>query len=157
MTDQCTNQPCHISSLTPIIVSKDAAALITSYQKGLGAEVAGILNCPETGKVVHSCLKIGDSTLFISDEFAEMGVNATGHQEFYVQVPHADTAFNTAKGGGLSAHQKPDEMFWGDRVGKVQDRDGNTWALAQHVRDVSPDEMKEAMKQMAAGKDCKPA
>lgn len=157
MTDQCKNKQCKISSLTPIIISKDAGALIKSYEKGLGAEVMGIMNCLDSGKVVHSCLKIGESTLFISDECAEMGINATGRQEFYVQVPHADNAFKTAKSCEFISQQEPDDMFWGDRVGKVKDRDGNTWALAHHVRDVSPDEMMEAMKKMSSGKNCKAA
>ncbi len=39
-------------------------------------------------------------------------------------------------------------MFWGDRVGAVRDVDGNLWKLAQKVRDVSPEEMEEAMKNM---------
>ncbi|MBI4030196.1 MAG: VOC family protein [Proteobacteria bacterium] len=157
MKEQCKNEPCKISSLTPIIVSKDANALIKSYEKCLNAAVMGIMSCPDSGKVMHSCLKIGDSTLFISDECAEMGINVTGRQEFYVQVPHADNAFKTAKGGGFSPQQDPTDMFWGDRIGKLKDRDGNTWALAQHVCDVSPDEMKEAMAKMGQKTNCKVA
>jgi PhnB protein len=35
-------------------------------------------------------------------------------------------------------------MFWGDRMGCVSDPFGNTWNLAQHRTDLSPDEMKKA-------------
>lgn len=157
MKEQCKNEPCKISSLTPIIVSKDANALIKSYEKGLGAAVMGIMNCPDSGKVMHSCLKIGDSTLFISDECAEMGVHVTGRQEFYVMVSDAEKSFKAAKASGFNAQQDPTDMFWGDRIGKVKDRDGNIWALAQHVRDVSPEEMKEAMAKMGQKTNCKVA
>jgi hypothetical protein len=39
-------------------------------------------------------------------------------------------------------------MFWGDRVSKLTDENGNTWSLAQKVRDVSPEEIDSAVKQM---------
>jgi len=38
----------------------------------------------------------------------------------------------------------PADMFWGDRFGKVSDHWGNDWGLAQHVKDMTPDEMKKA-------------
>ena len=41
-------------------------------------------------------------------------------------------------------------MFWGDRIANVKDIDGNTWKLTQAVRDVSPEEIEEAMKAMVA-------
>jgi len=34
-------------------------------------------------------------------------------------------------------------QFWGDRYGKVRDPFGHQWGLAQHVEDVSPEEMKK--------------
>ena len=43
----------------------------------------------------------------------------------------------------------PADMFWGDRVGTLQDEHGNTWKLAHRVREVTPEEMQEAMKHMA--------
>ena len=44
-------------------------------------------------------------------------------------------------------------MFWGDRMGALEDPFGIKWTIAQHIKDVSPEEMKkgseEFMKQMA--------
>ncbi|MGZ3430113.1 MAG: VOC family protein, partial [Polyangia bacterium] len=36
------------------------------------------------------------------------------------------------------------DMFWGDRLGQVVDPFGNKWNLAQHIKDMTPDEMKKA-------------
>lgn len=36
------------------------------------------------------------------------------------------------------------DMFWGDRMGKVEDKWGNDWSLAQHIKDLTPQEMSAA-------------
>ena len=47
------------------------------------------------------------------------------------------------------------DMFWGDRYGRVVDPFGNTYAVATHIENVKPAEMKKRekafAKQMAAG------
>lgn len=41
------------------------------------------------------------------------------------------------------------DMFWGDRYCKLEDPFGHHWSVATHVREVSPDEMQEAMQKMS--------
>jgi secreted protein with Ig-like and vWFA domain len=43
-----------------------------------------------------------------------------------------------------------ENMFWGDRYGKVLDPFGHQWGVAQHVEDVAPAEMKRRQEDMAA-------
>ncbi len=144
-----TSIPEDYSALSPIIISKNAQATIDGYKNILGAEEhCGIMLCPKTGKVGHAGLKIGSSTIFVSDAFPEEGKDITGRQEFYLYVENADNAFAKAKNAGWGVVSDPEDMFWGDRIGAVKDGDGNTWKLAQKVRDVSPEEMEEAMKKM---------
>ncbi|MND05098.1 hypothetical protein D3C83_256890 [compost metagenome] len=49
----------------------------------------------------------------------------------------------------------PDDMFWGDRYGKLLDPFGHEWALLTHLEDVSPADMekryKAAMAKMGHG------
>jgi hypothetical protein len=40
-------------------------------------------------------------------------------------------------------------MFWGDRYGVFEDPFGHRWSLASHLRDVSTEEMQQAMQAMA--------
>jgi hypothetical protein len=40
------------------------------------------------------------------------------------------------------------DMFWGDRWGSVTDPYGNTWSIATHREDVSPEEMEKRMAEM---------
>jgi PhnB protein len=39
-------------------------------------------------------------------------------------------------------------QFYGDRSGQFEDPEGYSWTLAQHVEDVSPEEMKRRMDKM---------
>ena len=40
------------------------------------------------------------------------------------------------------------DMFWGDRYGVLDDPFGHHWSVATHIRDVSPEEMQQAMQNM---------
>jgi PhnB protein len=40
-----------------------------------------------------------------------------------------------------------EDQFWGDRYGVLRDPFGHHWSLGQPVREVSPEEIAEAMKQ----------
>ncbi len=144
-----SSKPECFSTLTSVIIVDGAQKTIDSLQKALGAEVDCVMNCPDSGKVMHGSLRLGESTLFVSDECKEMGMHATGRQQFYLYVDNVDQSFEKAKGAGWSETEPLQDMFWGDRVGAVQDGNGNTWKLAQKVRDVTPEEMAEAMKSFA--------
>jgi uncharacterized glyoxalase superfamily protein PhnB len=65
-------------------------------------------------------------------------------------VPDVDAVFASATAAGATAIAPPADMFWGDRYGKLEDPFGHHWSLATHLRDVSPEEMQQAMKNMAA-------
>ena len=97
------NTPEGYSTLTPVVISRNAQATIDAYTKALGVEIDGILHCPKTGKVAHACLKTGGSSLFVSDQFPELNMSVTGHQEFYLYVGNADQAFEEAKDAGWAA------------------------------------------------------
>lgn len=49
---------------------------------------------------------------------------------------------------GATVTMPVDDAFRGDRYGQIQDPFGHRWSVAHKVRDVSPEEMKEAMKTM---------
>jgi hypothetical protein len=39
-------------------------------------------------------------------------------------------------------------MFWGDRIASASDPYGISWTFAQRVREVSPEEMENAMAEL---------
>ncbi len=145
-------------SITPHLVVRDAVKAIEFYRKAFGAEVGGVHKTPD-GKVMHAELKIGDSTFFLNDEFPGMG-GCTSPQSLggtsvtlNLYRDNIDQLFNQAVSAGASVVMPLTDQFWGDRYGQLKDPFGHSWALGQHLEDVSPAELerrgREAMAQMS--------
>jgi PhnB protein len=144
-------------SITPSLTCKDAAKAIEFYKKALGAQELMRMAGPD-GKIGHAELKIGDSHIFVNDEYPHMGSTAptsTSGYYLFLYVEDVDTVFNRAVGLGAKVTMPVADMFWGDRYGKVTDPFGYQWGIATHTEDVSSQEMdrrsKEFAKKMAAG------
>jgi PhnB protein len=73
----------------------------------------------------------------------------------FMYVEDVDAVFKQATDAGAKSTMDPDDMFWGDRFGSLEDPFGHSWALATHIEDVSEEEMRErgekAMAAMAQG------
>ena len=141
--------PDGMHSLTPHLVCRDAAAAIDFYGRAFGAIERFRLPAPN-GKIVHACVQIGDSQLFLVDEMPEHG--ALGPQALkgtpvtlHLQVEDADAAFARAMRAGAMVTMPLADMFWGDRYGQVVDPFGHHWSIATHLREVSREEMVAAM------------
>ena len=142
--------PDGMHSLTPHLVCRGAAAAIDFYGRAFGAIERFRLPAPN-GKIVHACVQIGDSQLFLVDEMPEHG--AHGPQTLkgtpvtiHLQVEDADAAFARAMRAGAMVTMPLADMFWGDRYGQVVDPFGHHWSIATHLREVSHEEMVAAMK-----------
>ena len=143
-------------SLTAGLTCKDASAAIELYKKVFGAVEHNRMAGPD-GKILHAELQIGDSRMFLADEFPGMsaapspGVAPSQSMNLYVQ--DVDTLYQKAVNAGCTGAMPVADMFWGDRFGKVIDPFGHHWNLATHIEDVAPAEMerrsKEWMAQMA--------
>jgi PhnB protein len=111
------------------------------------------MTVPGSKQIMHACLQIGTSKLFLCDEMPSCGEKAPkdgeGGSHFYLYVADVDVSHKQAKAAGMKELSAPNDMFWGDRMSSLIDLFGHKWDLASHVRDVTPDEMAEAMKQFA--------
>ena len=141
--------PCGYHTVTPTIFVNGAAQAIDFYKQALGAEEICRHTTPDGSKVVHGELKIGDSTLFIADEFPEMGACSPQSLNgtcvfFYLYVANSDESFDRAVSAGATSIKPVEDTFWGDRVGMISDPYGYKWNFSTHVRDVSPEEMAAA-------------
>jgi len=140
-------------SVTPSITCKEAAKAIDYYKKVFGAtEIMSMLG--PGGTVMHAELKIGDSVIFVSDEFPGMSSapvsTSSPSYGLFLYVEDVDGIYNRAVAAGASVVMPITNMFWGDRYGKVVDPFGHHWGLATHVEDVSPEEMKRRQEAWAA-------
>ena len=118
---------------------------ITFYEKAFGATT--LMRMAMNGKIGHAELKIGDSIIFLSDEFPERPgcrsprtlKGTTAGQ--YLYVPDVDAAFERAVNAGAKVLMPLADMFWGDRYGQVQDPFGHIWGLSTHKEDLTPEQM----------------
>jgi PhnB protein len=136
-------------TITPSLTVADAEAAIALYVKALGAEVKGKIHMPGSKKVMHSCLQIGSSKIFIQDEMPNMPGPKQRHSSFYVYVPDVDATHKRAVAAGMKELSAPMDMFWGDRTSVAADSFGHHWTFATHIRNPSEAEMAEAMKEWA--------
>jgi PhnB protein len=131
-------------SISPAITCKNAAAAIDFYKKAFGAAEINRMDGPG-GVVMHAELRIGDSVIFVSDEFPGMSAapapGATPSSYLFLYAEDADATFNRAVAAGATPTMPLADMFWGDRYGRLTDPFGHSWGVATHVEDVSPDEM----------------
>jgi PhnB protein len=135
-------------SVTPYLVVKDAKRALEFYKKAFGAETTLSMPSPD-GRVMHAEIRIGNSMLFVSDEFPDMaplirapestGGTVTGSTFLY--VPDVDAVVKRAVVAGAKVTMPVADMFWGDRFGKVADPFGHHWGIATHKEDLTPQEI----------------
>jgi len=159
MSDSCPpSDALGMHTVTPHLVCAGGGAAIDFYKKAFNAEEVARFMTPQ-GKLMHGCIRIGDSLIMIADEFPEwgsFGPNALKGSSvtIHLNVADADKQFQQSVDAGCEAVMPLEDMFWGDRYGVVKDPFGHTWSIATHVRDVSPEEIQQAISQM--GEDCGP-
>ena len=144
--------PQGMHSVTPHLVCAGAAQAIEFYKKAFGAVEEARLPGPD-GKLMHAMIRIGDSAIMLADEMPEWG--SLGPKALkgspvtiHLYVDDADAFAKRAAAAGAKITMPVDEQFWGDRYGKLEDPFGHHWSVGTHVRDVSPEEMQRAMKEM---------
>ena len=135
-------------TVTPSLVVRGAAEAIEFYKKALGAEELMRMPSPD-GKISHAELKIGDSIIFVSDEFPNMGVSKAPQTlggctaTLHLYVPDVDASFQQAIDAGGKVSMAVADMFWGDRFGSFTDPFGHSWGILTHKEDLSAEEMEK--------------
>jgi PhnB protein len=146
--------PAGIHTITPHIVVRDAIAASEWYQRALGAEERDRLPLPN-GRLMYAELRFGDSPVMVADEFPDLGILSPLTLGGTAVVLHiftesVDSAWQRAVDAGAVVLAPLEEQFWGDRQGQLLDPYGHKWGLAQHIRDVSRDEIAAAAAAMFA-------
>ncbi|QDT77989.1 hypothetical protein Mal35_14190 [Gimesia maris] len=139
-------------TVTPHLVCDGAADAIAFYEKAFGAVEQMRMPGPN-GRLMHGCIKIGDSQVMLVDANSACGIQ--GPKELsgspvtlHLQVEDADALIEQAVAAGATLKMPVTDMFWGDRYGQVEDPFGHCWAIATHVRDLSLEEIQEGMQAM---------
>ena len=144
--------PDGMHSVTPHLICAGAADAIEFYKKAFSAVEEGRLAGPQ-GRLMHAMIRIEGSAVMLVDEMPEWG--ALGPKSLkgspvtiHLYVENVDAFVKRAVDAGAKITMPLDDMFWGDRYCKLEDPFGHHWSVATHMRDVTPDEMRQAMQRM---------
>ena len=133
-------------SAIPYLICKDAATAIEFYKTAFGATELERIPMPDD-RVGHAELKISGATIFLADEFPDMGTvspqslgGTTVRMMIYVADVDAFAAHASA--AGAKVLQPPADQFYGDRNCKLRDPFGHVWMFGSHIEDVSREEIR---------------
>jgi PhnB protein len=142
-------------TVTPFLSLDDAAGAIEFYKRAFGAEERGRMPAPD-GRIAHAEIQIGDSVIMLSDMFEGQSLGKTPKQAggttvgLFLYVEDVDEVFKQALDAGATATSEPEDMFWGDRFGRVTDPFGHDWQIATRKEDLTPEELEKRSQEAAA-------
>lgn len=139
-------------SLTPHLICAGAADAINFYSKAFDAVELIRLPGPQ-GKLMHACIRIGDSALMLVDENPEWGLRGPKSLQgspvtVHLYVENVDATVAQAVAAGAKVTMPVADAFWGDRYAQLEDPFGHRWSVATHTRDMNPEEIQQAMAKM---------
>jgi PhnB protein len=151
-TKQVKPIPDGFRSVTPHLVCAGAAAAIEFYKKAFNAVETFRLPGPQGG-LMHAEVRIGDSAVMLVDESPEWGMLGPKSLKgspvtIHLYVEDADAFVERAVASGANITMPLADTFWGDRYGSLEDPFGHRWSVATHIRDMSPEEIKQGMQNM---------
>jgi uncharacterized glyoxalase superfamily protein PhnB len=134
-----------VHEVYPYLRVRDAAKAIEFYQRAFGAHELFRLTEPG-GRIGHAEIKIGTTTLMLSEEYPEMdivGPKTLGGTTFsiHLHVDNADAWIARAVEAGGTVVRPARDAFYGERSGTVRDPFGHEWLLGHQIEEVSTKEM----------------
>jgi uncharacterized glyoxalase superfamily protein PhnB len=150
--------PAGRGTVTPYVTVTDATEAITFYKEAFGAKQRDVSRMPD-GHVMHAELRIGDSAVFLSDEFPMAATRSPRSLAgttfmFHVHSQNVDHLWEQATRAGAEVVMPLDNQFWEERYGQLRDPFGHVWALSQPIK-MSRQEIekkrREAERMMAGG------
>ena len=144
-------------TVTPYLIVDDGKKALAFYQNVFGAKIGERFEDPQTGKIGHAVLDIGDSRVCLADEYLEWGAKSAKTiggtpVSLMIYVKDVDAVVDRAIKAGATIAKPVMDQFYGDRSGAVTDPFGHSWYIHTHKEEVSKQEMERRLKAMATQK-----
>jgi uncharacterized glyoxalase superfamily protein PhnB len=134
-----------IHEVFPYLRVRGAVRAIPFYVAAFGAKEKFRLVEP-SGRIGHAELDLGGTTIMLSDEYPEYGIQ--GPEAFggagmgiHLHVDDADAMIRRAIEAGATMLRAPADQFYGERSGTVKDPFGHEWHIGHEIEKVTPEEM----------------
>jgi len=144
--------PDGMRTVTPHLTCAGASDAIDFYQRAFAAVEVARMPGPG-GKLMHAMIRIGDSAIMLVDEFPDYGSFGPKSLKgspvtIHLYVEDVDAFVRRAVDAGAKITMPIADMFWGDRYCRLEDPFGHQWSVATHIRDMTLEEMQEAMRKL---------
>lgn len=131
--------PENYNTVCPYLMVDSIEKQIEFLQTVFGADMKENLKNAD-GVTMHGEVKVGDTVIMMGRGSAGFPSQPSMN---YVFVNDADLTYNKAMELGSTSVSEPTDQFYGIRDGGFKDLHGNTWFVAQHLKDVSVEEMEK--------------
>ena len=138
--------PEQYGSVTASLTVSPCADAIEFYVQAFGAVETVPRMTDPSGRVAHAEIRVGDTIVMLADETPDSPTKSprtagTTTAVMFVYTDDVDAMWEQAIGAGAREIYPLELQFYGDKGGRIEDPFGHQWGLAQHVEDVSTEEM----------------
>jgi PhnB protein len=140
------NPPENMPRITAYLLYEDVVGALEWLTKTFGFKERMRMPGPD-GKIAHAEIEFADGVVMMGCPGPDyQNPKRLGHatQSLYVYVDDVDKHFEHAKNAGAKIFREVQDQFYGDRNYGAEDPEGHQWYFAQHIRDVSLEDMKPA-------------
>ena len=136
-------------SIMPFLYIEGAARALEFYKSVFGASVL-MRDEEPSGIVSHAMLKMGDTTVMLSDPSSADVKQNDVHRlsrpprsyggspvHLYIYVADVDDVVKRAIAAGAKAIDQVEDRDWGDRCGGIEDPWGHVWFVGTPLKDVA--------------------
>ena len=142
--------------VSPYLTVVDAGAAVEFYEQAFGAVEAGPRLTAPDGSIVHTEIRIGDSTIFLAEHIPDFGTSEPRSLggtpvRLALDVEDADATVAAAENAGATIVISVDDQFYGYRAGRIEDPFGHVWIVSQLIESLSQEEMQRRLDEMFKG------
>lgn len=137
------NPPENMPRITPYLYYEDVANAVDWLTRAFGFRERIRMPGPD-GKIVHAEMELADGVVMMGwpgPDYRNPKRLGRTTQNVYVYVDDVDRHCERARKAGAKIFEEPKDQFYGDRRYGAEDPEGHQWYFAQHVRDVTHDQM----------------
>lgn len=137
------NPPEGFPRITPYLLYEDVDTAVDWLVGTCGFIERGRMKGAD-GRANHAEVALGDGMVMMGNpgpDYLNPKRRGGATQLIYVYVDDVDAHYQTAQAAGAPILREPADQFYGDRTYATEDPEGHQWSFAQHVRDVSAEDM----------------
>ena len=124
--------------MSPYITVSDVEKASDFYQAAFTFEKTNLMP-GEDGSIVHGEMKYKDQLIMLGKAGAYGGITQSpamsgteSPMNLYLYCANVDEFYKKAVAAGAKSLAAPEDMFWGDRMCRLQDSEGYLWCFATY-------------------------